>query len=1396
MAAPRQPEAQEAAEAQEVAPKRKRRKLALWARITLGITVAIAALMATGVGLRYWITSDGGRAFVVSQIDGRRVGPLGTLRVEGLEGDPLEAATFADIALVDDDGVWLRARDTRIEWTPSRLFSGELEIAAIQIGTVDVLRAPRTTYQSQNNPPPDIGLKLDSVIIDELNIAETLFRPVAKYKIVAAAARPREGSGFARLDLAPLTGPGDKLTAKAEWTVEGSLKGEASATGPIGGLIATILQAPETADVTFAASLDGTVQKFAGEARLGFSSRSVAAIDMSRDGSIAKLDATLNADLWPALEPIARRTGGSVTLKGEAKLEDFANAPVSLQLDAPAGQVILTTVADLENNTLRTPLNLSTRGLDLSFIAPPVTGKVDAEGTMRLIGLSSFEWKGQATVTDATWPSGGAREISGPVTIAKDRSTIYWEAPAALVRNGYVSSLKGLAPANYAAATRGEVNLSTRIVEVTAAQVRGAPGEASGRGTYTIATGGFSYSGAASFARLADLAPLTGSARGQWEVTRADRNAPIRIRADATGRDVSSRIRALADLAGASPSVRMTGVVRGGRFTIESGRVEGTGVSATMTGRVSDTGAISARASGNLKRPLHLPATTINTAAIAADITGQMSAPRMVLRLSDGSVTVAGMSADRIVGEAQATLGKTIAGNFAMSGGTQGQPLTARGRLTGGDGVWRIANLNATLGGLQVNAPELAFANGGVTAAFDASGSLAGYAGLDRGTLTARGTIATKGELELAVSGQLANLREGEVRLDLITFDATASEGQARVSGKLKGRVGAPLDLSFGASGSHEADGWIGAATLEGTVDQLPIKTSRPAQWRFGENSWLVDAELAAFGGRFAANVSTDQGVAKANLDLMDVDVRALSRLARITPIEGRISGEIDYLNGPQPATGDLKLEVSNVNPLGVKADPISLDITSQLRNGRMITNANGSGQGFKMEASGDIGVRAGAGFDVAPEWDAPANGHLTLDGRADQLWALFGPEEQSFRGRISANVDVAGLLRTPKLTGGFEIAEAAYEHGETGLRLRNLAAKGQFSESSARITDVSADDGQGGRITGEGDINWEKDIDGNVQFTAVNLRALNREDRSAVVSGQGAVRLDPEAISVTGEFDVAQARISIEQSAATTIPRLPIIRRTNFPNQEEEGQLVSTSPFRRPVQLDLKVKAPRRVVVFGRGLDTEWAVDFRVHGTIANPEIQGTATLVRGDLDLAGRRFAFDTGSINLDGPIKTARIDISAERTAADIDAKVHVTGTPVEPKFSLESTPSLPQDEILARVLFGRSMAELSAFEAAQLAAGLTQLAGGQAGFDPVGLVRKATGLDRVSVGASGGVATVSAGKYIANDVYLQVGAGGEGGVGAEVEWEPRENLSVISSAQGNGDTKLAVRWKRDY
>jgi len=1377
--------------------KAKRRKIPLWARIAISVVVALFALAAAAVGLRYWITSDPGRAFILSQIDGRRIGPLGTIRVQGLTGDPLQAATIADIALVDDDGVWLRAKNARIEWTPEKLFGGELEIQAVQVRLVDVLRSPHTTYESQRNPPPDIGLKLDEVTIDELKLAETIFRPAASYRVAGGAARQRDGSGFARLNVQPLKGPGDIIDASAEWTAASALSGHATAVGPAGGLIAALTQAPEETSVALTASLDGTITKFAGNAKLMFGDDTVVALDVTRDGDNAMLNARLVADRWPALEPLARRSGGTVTLTGSAGLADLDRAPLSLTLAAPAGRLDFSTIGDLADIEFSEPATLSAKGLDLSFVAAPLTGKVDASGAIRLIGLTNFEWKGDATASNVTWPSGAAARIAAPLTIAKDGPSFYWETPGATVDGGRVTSLKNLAPARYTVATRGEANLATHLVEIIQAQVRGAPGEATGRGTYSIGKGGFSFSGAASFARLSDLAPLTGSARGQWTVARVSHDAPIRITADATGRQVSSHIAALAQLAGPSPSARISGVVHGGHFTVESGFFRGAGLNATMTGRITDNGAIAAKASGALSRPLDLPGATIRTLVFAANVSGKISAPRVDLILSNGAITVAGASVERVAGEAQATLGDKTAGDFSLSGGTGGQALLAAGRIEGRDGAWRIANLNARLGGVQLTAPSLSYDKGVFSAAFDANGSLAGLGGLDRGTLTARGKLTAGGELTLDMSGQLANLRRDRMRVELLSFDADAAGGEATLKGRLKGTFGAPVDVTFNATGRQADDAWAGTATLEGSVDQLPVSTSRPTNWRYGSGAWLIDTEVAAFGGKIDADAASSTAGASASFDMASVDLRALSRLARVTPINGRVTGKATFSNGPMPATGDLQLAITDANPMGVTADPVSINVTGRLREGMLTTIATGSGQGFKLEAGSQVHVIVHEGFDVAPDRSAPLEARVALNGRAEQLWAVFGPEGQALRGAIETDVRVAGSLERPALTGGFSVADGAYEHGETGLRLANIVAKGEFDQRSARITGLTATDGKGGTLSGEGVLDWEKGVDGSLKFSAANLRALGRDDRTAIVSGDGAVTLDEEAIRVSGEFAVSQARISIEQPASASIPTLPIVRRVNFPNQDEETDANGETPaWRKPIQLDLHVKAPRRVVVFGRGLDTEWSADFRISGPIVNPEVRGTATLIRGDLALAGRRFEFDTGAISLDGPIRTARIDISAERSAQDIDARVHVTGSPADPKFSLESTPALPQDEILARVLFGRSASQLSAFEAAQLAAGLTQLAGGQAGFDPAGLVRKATGLDRVAIGATGGIATVSAGKYVADDVFLQVGAGGEGGVGAEVEWEPRENLSIISSAQGNGDTKIAVRWKRDY
>lgn len=1376
----------------------KRRRHPIWLRIALGLMALIVLLGVAAVALRFWITSDAGRAFILSQVDGRKVGPLGTIRVSGLQGDPLGAATLADIALIDDDGVWLRARDALIEWTPTALFFGELEISKIEIRTVDVLRRPLLVLQQEEStPPPDIGVKLEAFSIADLNLAEPVLGIDAKYRIDGAVARARAGSGFARLVLAPVSGPNDAANIHAEWTAEGGLKGSAALSGPPGGLIAAMIQSPEDRPVAFTGDVAGTLQDFAAKGVLQFGGEDVASFNVARKGATANLTARVDVDKWPLLGPVAERTGGAVDIVARADLTAMDAAPITVRATTPAG--VLEASAPYNFNTMTAPTEFAVKGeqVNLATVAPPLRGFVDASGNLTT-GLVGMEFTGNVAGTQLAWPSGSAARVTSPVTVGYTRSAITWDASSLQIEGGRIDALPALGAARYTGGVRGEMNIRSGQVEIHASQIEGAPGAVSARGEYDTRSGAMDFQGSARLARLDDVTPLSGSAQGRWSVKASSTRAPIRITADLEGRNVSSETATLSDLVGPTPRLTMAGVVSGGRFAIESGSLQAAGLRATMTGRVTDAGAISGRASGVLSRPVDLGAARVAAARFSADVTGTTKQPQISLSLADGEVIAAGIAVRDLTGQAQARLGEAITGRFSLDGKSDAGDFLASGRIEAGEGEWRINNLDAKLGELALEAPRLSYAEGELTAAFSARGPLAGLAGLERGALTASGTVRAGEDLVVDVSGRLTDLRSAALRMSVISFDVKAADGRANLTANAKGSLGAPLDLALSATGTRTGDAWAGEAGLQGTVDELPIRSARPAQWRYGPEGWMIDASFSALRGEIDIAAATTPDTATARVQLEDVNLRGLSRLARITPIGGRVTGFASFSNTiGQPAEGELQLSVANANPVGVTANPVSLDLQARLSNGLLASRMTGSGQGFNLDAGSSLPMRDGDGFDIAADETRVMAAQLDLKGRAEQLWALFGPEDQSLRGALTANVRASGTVRRPVLEGGFDVAEGAYEHAETGLNLRNIVAKGVFDQNSARISDVSAIDGAGGRLTADGQITWNGSIHGGVNFRADNLRVLGRDDRLAVMTGTGAVEIGATNIIVKGDLTVAQARISIEQPASASIPTLPGLRRVNFPTQEDDdGTQPAATPWSRPVQLDVKVSAPRRIMVFGRGLDTEWGANLRVTGPISDPSVSGTATLERGDLDLAGRRFQFDTGTITLDGPIRTARIDIAATRTTADITASVRITGTPVDPEFKLESTPALPQDEVLARVLFGRSVTELSGFEAAQLAAGLAQLAGGQAGFDPVGLVRQATGLDRVSFGAEDGIATVSAGKYVAENVYLQVGAGGAGGVGAEVEWEPTDGVSIISSADGNGDTKIAVRWKKDY
>ena len=217
---------------------------------------------------------------------------------------------------------------------------------------------------------------------------------------------------------------------------------------------------------------------------------------------------------------------------------------------------------------------------------------------------------------------------------------------------------------------------------------------------------------------------------------------------------------------------------------------------------------------------------------------------------------------------------------------------------------------------------------------------------------------------------------------------------------------------------------------------------------------------------------------------------------------------------------------------------------------------------------------------------------------------------------------------------------------------------------------------------------------------------------------------------------------------------------------------------------------------VKGRGLDVELSLDAHVGGTSFSPSLDGVARMVRGEYDFAGKRFEFDdNGVVTLSTQLDRIRLNLSARREDASLTAIVRVQGTAAKPEITLTSTPELPSDEVLSQVLFGASAAQLSPIEAAQLASALAALAGG-GGFDVIGNLRSFARLDRLAFAEGAAGVTVAGGKYVTDDVYLEIIGGGREGPEAQVEWRIRRTLSLVSRIGGQGDAKLSVRWRKDY
>jgi translocation and assembly module TamB len=623
---------------------------------------------------------------------------------------------------------------------------------------------------------------------------------------------------------------------------------------------------------------------------------------------------------------------------------------------------------------------------------------------------------------------------------------------------------------------------------------------------------------------------------------------------------------------------------------------------------------------------------------------------------------------------------------------------------------------------------------------------------------------------------------------------------------------------SITTNGQLHADGTLDALNLKlaaqsPAIGGEPASVNAEAQLNMSAHELHLSAAEATYHGQ------TVKLLAAAKLSFADgLAVEGLKLGARKAVLEanGRISPALDLrasLRQLQPdlinafvpkllANGliqaDVEVQGTFASPTGkVRLDATGLRAADDAARGLPATDIHASAQLRGNTADVDAKLTAGTASQLALEGHAPlaADGKLDLKLTGNLDLGLLNPLLEA-RGRHvtgALNVDtlVTGTVASPEIGGRVLLSKGTLRDYTQGTNLSDINGEFSGEHGTLRIVSLTARAAPG-NVSVEGTIGvLQPKIPVNLKLTAKNAQPVANNIITANLNAQidvtGTAR---ERLDVKGTIQINRADVEIPSGLPPNVAVLDVRKPGQAPPPPSEKPLV--------IGLDITVDAPRQILVKGRGLDSELGGQIVVRGTTDDPIVSGGFELQRGFFTLASSKLTFTNGNVTFNGAGLRNRIDptldFTAQTVAVDATVIVKITGLADSPKIELSSTPDLPQDEILARLLFGESASQLTALQVVQIGAALSTLGSGGGGFNPVAKIQKALGLDRLSVGGGSSSTTpgstqqntgasIEAGRYVSSRVFVAVKESTTGASQLAVDVDLTKHLK-LQARLGNG------------
>lgn len=405
--------------------------------------------------------------------------------------------------------------------------------------------------------------------------------------------------------------------------------------------------------------------------------------------------------------------------------------------------------------------------------------------------------------------------------------------------------------------------------------------------------------------------------------------------------------------------------------------------------------------------------------------------------------------------------------------------------------------------------------------------------------------------------------------------------------------------------------------------------------------------------------------------------------------------------------------------------------------------------------------------------------------------------------GDATVEAALSGTLPYPQLMGHFSLVNGSFFDAPTNIGLNDITIEGKLKGYNIVLERAHALSSGGGSVLVSGHIT--NDLETNL---VAHLKQANYNDGSMIFATlTGDMNVTGHflrGLVIGGDIEVEKGEfifpdsfrkgrfLDIQHNNLTTSIQKTLERAEAKSDSQQNVAVKKTSSV---VHLNIHLNAQKKFFVRGRGLDVELEGRVSLIGPLHDVRPSGDLKMVRGRFDILSQRINFDQGIANFRGSFYPF-IHLTANHNSGDTHVTVTLSGNVNQLDVNFSSQPVLPQDEVLARLIFNRSLSELSPFQIAQLASATAELAGALS-TSLFGSLRTKIGLDDFDVVIDErGNTGLRLGSYIHDNIYLGFEAGSDGTTKGTANLDISRNLKAKGAIGNDNNSSFGLFYEKDY